>query len=1824
MTIKSEFYSRRSNIWYFGKNAGLDFNSGTPVALTNGALNTWEGVATISDNSGNLMLYTDGVTVYNRNHQVMTNGTDLHGHQSSTQSAIVLPKPGDANTYYIFTVDGNDFSGNPPTRGFKYSVVEFNAANPNGIVVQKNIPLLNRTAEKVTAIEDPNGNFWVITHEWGNNNYYAYPLTASGVGAPVISSIGYTLAGDIWNAIGYLKVSPNGQGLAGFVGDSKIEIYDFNVNTGIISNVKTINLQHTYCYGLEFSPDGNYLYTVQYSSHFSSEIFQYNVLAGSAAAIQASAIKIHSITGFAHGAMQLGPDGKIYVTKQNYNDFGQNGDTHLGVINSPNLAGLSSNYIDKAVSLGGRTSTLGLPNFIQSNFTNVAVNFQYQEACLSEPTKFFMVGDFPTFIWNFGDPASGPTNSSTLKNPQHVFTAAGEYTVSLILIKSCGSNDTIKKTINIQEGPVLNLNDAVICAGSITLDAQNPGAQYLWSTGATTQTISVSIPGEYHVTVTKNGCTIKDTVNLTGNPAVYKRTYNWYFGQGAGLTFHTEPPSVLNGGQTNTEEGSATISDENGNLLFYSDGMKVWNKNHEVMPNGSSLKGHPSAAQGAVIIPLPEDPDKYYVFTCPAAETGLEVGINYSIVDMKLNGGLGDVTSVKNVLLLSPSQERITAVPHSNGRDIWVVTHAVGNNKFLSYLITPSGVSSTPVESAVGMTHSSNTGTFDYLGYIKASQQGDRIAIAIATKGFQVFDFNPATGILTNAITLPPINNRGYAVEFSPDGTKLYCSDYNSASLFQYDLSAGSEAAIIATGLSVGHAPAGHYGIQAGPDGKVYVSYYNSGYLSVINNPNAAGAASNFELNKIGLGKVGAGMPNFVSGYLKAPVSDFTYSDTCFGQPAKFVFKGSSDNVQWNFGDAASGAANTSTLKNPEHTFSAPGTYTVTLTVNNVCSANETITKQITIIDAPVLNLKDTVVCADSYLIDALNPGSTYLWSTGETTQTITVNKSGKYSVTVTKGCTVSDTVNVHFWGKGAVVPSQWYFGMNAGIDFTSGNAIVVSHGRNDADEGTATATDQTGNLLFYTNGLNVWDKTHGLMQNGLGLKSNPGYTQNSLFVPNSSNAKEYYLFTNGQDGIYYSVIDITGNGGKGSVISRDNAVIANTTEKLAGAGDDQGNVWIVTHLKTSNQFASIKLSPSGVNNTHVISSVGATINSTGKGYLKFSKDGTRIAAANTSENTVEIFNFNKITGQLSHSITLAVNSPYGIEFSEDGKYLYVTSSEGFVDANNGDKIYQFDLSSGAEASISGSKKMIAHHPNVSILLKALQLGPDGKIYVALDKAGAGFLSVINNPSSEGNSSGYSSQVINLGAGAISNKGLPNMPANLYGTGKVNYSYSDTCAASPTSFSGFAPENIFSWAWDFGDPGSANNSSNVFDPSHTFANAGVYSVKLTATHACGTSVVSKNININPVPIKPFGNDTTICDGKPLILDAKNAGATYLWNDGTTNQSQTVQNSGQIIITITLNGCLQKDTINVSFQNPGTLELGENITRCIGDNVVLDAGVFPSVSYLWNTGETTRTINPSINGEYKVTVTTGLCTLKDSIQVSFIPPPIVNLGNDTTICNGQSLQLNAGNQGFIYLWSTGATSQTLSVNSAGDYNVTVSSGNCQRSDEIKVSYISGPQISLPEKIIICTDAGETVTLDPGIAHQYSWATGENSQTLLVSQPGIYTVTASNIHGCSSVATSNVVNLCEPQIYVPKAFTPNGDGVNDFFELFGQNVLNVEFTLFNKWGEVIYSTTKLNEKWDGTYRGEIIPAGAYAFVVKYSGETINGIEEKVQKGDITVIK
>ncbi|MCK0156327.1 T9SS type B sorting domain-containing protein [Cellulophaga sp. F20128] len=452
------------------------------------------------------------------------------------------------------------------------------------------------------------------------------------------------------------------------------------------------------------------------------------------------------------------------------------------------------------------------------------------------------------------------------------------------------------------------------------------------------------------------------------NGLAQKEAAIWYFGSNAGLDFNSGAPVALTDGAMFTREGCATISDSNGTLLFYTNGVTVWSRNHNPMPNGFGLFGHESSTQAAIIIPYVGIPNSYIIFTLDQGGEGK--GLNYSIVDMSLNGGLGDVTT-KNTHLSVDVTEKITAVKHTNGTDIWVVTHRYKSNEFLAYLVTASGVSATPVITAVGEVHTGDYGGIGSLGSMKASPNGEFIALTTySSYVHEVFRFNSTTGVLSNPLNLESFFDTrlpsddfkpdiAYGVEFSPDNTKIYYTigSYpnpyvRETSIYQLDISNYDLTTILGTAIQITPTIPGSYGaMQLGLDGKIYVANSGENYLSVIKNPNSSATDCDFELEAIQIspGSSLFGLPQFITSYFNLGIEAVNF---CFGDSTEFGVYSRDPivGILWDFGDGV-----TSILENPSHNYTVPGEYTVTALITTA-TTSKTETREITIYDVPTAN----------------------------------------------------------------------------------------------------------------------------------------------------------------------------------------------------------------------------------------------------------------------------------------------------------------------------------------------------------------------------------------------------------------------------------------------------------------------------------------------------------------------------------------------------------------------------------------------------------------------------------------------------------------------------------------------------------------------------------------------------------------------------------------------------------------------------------------------------------------------------------------------------
>ena len=498
---------------------------------------------------------------------------------------------------------------------------------------------------------------------------------------------------------------------------------------------------------------------------------------------------------------------------------------------------------------------------------------------------------------------------------------------------------------------------------------------------------------------------------------------NWFFGSGAGLVFDnltgTVTATSAAANTINTSEGCSSISDVNGNLLFYTDGRNVWDKNHQIMPNGNysngaGLLGDPSSTSSALIVPRPGNLDQFYIFTVdephhnnawaypnqgpanaagnsigsysegagftvPGADDGFNNGLNYSLVDLSLNGGNGDVdVNEKNVHLITYNptdseepkfkcSEKITAVEHADGQSYWLMTQF--KNSFYAFRIDASGVNTTPVVSTASPLITTNGYRRNAIGYLKSSPDGSKLVAAHNQNGSTLgqtdfnsgsawlYDFDDSTGIVSNSLELKS-GVSFYGVEFSQDSKVVYLSGGNA--IRQYDLQATN----ISASETIVQNSSGFLGaLQLGPDGKIYVcNSTNSQALDVIMSPNTVGSGCNYQSSGQALSSgtfAQLGLPPFIQSFL---VANIQYDNNCLGQITNFSVSSSETilSINWDFGDGQ-----TSTAINPANTFAASGNYTVTVTITTP-TETKSFSTDITIYENPVANIPGVLGICDT------------------------------------------------------------------------------------------------------------------------------------------------------------------------------------------------------------------------------------------------------------------------------------------------------------------------------------------------------------------------------------------------------------------------------------------------------------------------------------------------------------------------------------------------------------------------------------------------------------------------------------------------------------------------------------------------------------------------------------------------------------------------------------------------------------------------------------------------------------------------------------------
>jgi gliding motility-associated-like protein len=393
-----------------------------------------------------------------------------------------------------------------------------------------------------------------------------------------------------------------------------------------------------------------------------------------------------------------------------------------------------------------------------------------------------------------------------------------------------------------------------------------------------------------------------------------------------------------------------------------------------------------------------------------------------------------------------------------------------------------------------------------------------------------------------------------------------------------------------------------------------------------------------------------------------------------------------------------------------------------------------------------------------------------------------------------------------------------------------------------------------------------------------------------------------------------------------------------------------------------------------------------------------------------------------------------------------------------------------------------------------------------------------------------------------------------------------------------------------------------------------------------------TDTTNHPVTVNPLPVVNVTGNTIICNGESTTLTATGGGS-YSWDTGSSFDSITVSpstNTNYIVVVNDANNCIDSSSITVQVNPLPIININGINSICNGDSTTLTAS--GANSYLWNIGDTTSSINVNLssNTSYTVIGTDGNnCIDSTQILVTILPQPTAVINGTSTICNGE-VSILVASGGSSYLWSTGDTTSTISVmpNDTNTYSVQVGDvGGCSDSTTFTISVTPLPIINAFNDTTIILGQSTSIFVQSGTSN-YSWTPSDSLSCTSCASPianptetTTYCVETTE-NGCinSACVTVTVDALCG-ELFVPNAFSPNGDGNNDCLKVYNNCLETVLFRVYSRWGELIYESENIDDCWDGTNNGSELNTGVYSFTV--SAQLING-EVRELKGNTTLFK
>jgi gliding motility-associated-like protein len=859
---------------------------------------------------------------------------------------------------------------------------------------------------------------------------------------------------------------------------------------------------------------------------------------------------------------------------------------------------------------------------------------------------------------------------------------------------------------------------------------------------------------------------------------------------------------------------------------------------------------------------------------------------------------------------------------------------------------------------------------------------------------------------------------------------------------------------------------------------------------------------------------------------------------------------------------------------------------------------------------------------------------------------------------------------------------NRWYFGKNAGLDFTTDPPTPLDEGKTNTREGCAVQCDAQGQLLFYADGYYPYNRIHDQLIDAP-LNGSPVTTQ-TIIVPFPGQADLFLIFHPDSyehglfvSGLSYSIFNMElGNGGGGIAPSQLNLPLlpgAQTTEKITAALHCNGrDYWVIAKERGTDRFLSWRIDTAGLQPDPIISAGGtaATPYTDFAGSLKFSPDGRLLANVLRDTRAVELFQFNNSTGSLSFlrriDLPTALGKPYGLEFSPNGRFIYVSVNS---------RVIQLDLNEPAPKPVVLTEGA-PYRP-----YGALQLAPNGRIYAARQADGWPSLGVIHRPDRPGLASQFQPDGQPLAPGSDPYLSLPHFISTTILPVAVDLLGADTlCGPGQTVVRMLGHQcRIGSVEWTVSGPATLDVQSDTLAVL-TAIQGGVVTVVVRADHPCGraTDTLLVRILSDAPPALDLGPDRLLCAAGVLPLTAPPGFARYRWQDGSDQPGFTAPGPGTYWVEA-WDWCGEKqiDTVHVGLDPVAPLALGPDRLVCPGGTAVfsragLERWVWTPALYLDCDTCAAVTARPGDDQTYIVVGQTAAgCVSQDTIALFLTDTARVQL--DTAVCAGTTLMfhghellpgstqtvlatdpsgcdtlfeiqvgvLDTFYTGLDTLICPGTTLHFQGMElppGASEIFRLASAAGCDSVVQVVVGAHPPAALVLPADTLLLP--GLTLSLVPLLVQgeaPFTWqwqppdglsCTSCPDPLLTALAPIEYSATLTDANGCraSDSFRLEIDRTCD--LYFPNVFRPDGDGRNDHFYLCTSACIRQIRLLevFTRWGDRVFTRQEFqscveNDGWDGRFRGRDLPAGVYVWYAEL--EFTDGHRE-IRKGDVTVMR